>query len=95
MPSKQNVCGQRIAYENPTRERLSENEADLYEDAYSEVEDTLAIIAEIQNERTNEDSKITESLTLTEVKTILEIGVPLERSLTVLEALEEASEGAL
>ena len=94
MPSNKNVCGQRIEYEN-TIESLSEPKVGLYKAASSEVENALAIIAEIQNERTNEDGEITEALTLTQVRTILEIGVSLERSLTVLETLEGSSEGAL
>lgn len=95
MTSNVNVCGQRIAYENTEHDTLSENEASLYDAASSEVENTLAIIAEIQNERTNEDGEITNPLTLRQVRTILEVGVPLERSLTVLEALQESSEGVL
>ncbi|PSQ27808.1 hypothetical protein BRD03_06245 [Halobacteriales archaeon QS_9_68_17] len=95
MPSTENVCGQRIEYETPSYGDLSENQSDLYDAAISEVENTLAIITEIQNERTDENGEITEPLTLTQVRTILEVGVPLERSLTVLDALEGASEGAL
>jgi len=95
MPTNSDVCGQRIVYENPTRESLSEHQAKLSEEAYSEVEDTLAIIAEIQNERANEDGEISEPLTLTQIRTILEVGVPLERSLTILEAIQDGSEGAL
>lgn len=95
MPSKQNVCGQRIDYELPTRECSSESTAAHYESAYSEVENALAIIAEIQNGRTNEDGEITEPLSLTQVRTILEVGTPLERSLAVLNALEDSPEGAL
>lgn len=95
MPTNSNVCGQRIVYENPTRESLSEHQAKLSEEAYSEVENTLAIIAEIQDERTNEDSDIAAPLTLTQIRTILEVGVSLERSLTILEAIQDGSEGAL
>jgi hypothetical protein len=95
MPTNSNVCGQRIDYENHTRESLPEHQANLSEVAYSEVEDTLAIIAEIQNERTNEDSDIAEPLTLTQIRTILEVGVSLQRSLTILEAIQDGSEGAL
>lgn len=95
MPSNSNVCGQRIDYENPTRESLSDHQANLSEEAYSEVENSLAIIAEIQNERTNKDGEISEPLTLAQIRTILEVGVPLERSLTILEAIQDGSEGAL
>jgi len=95
MPTNSNVCGQRIDYENPTREDFSEHQAKLSEEAYSEVENSLAIITEIQNERTNEDGEISEPLTLTQIRTILEVGVSLERSLTILEAIEGGTEGAL
>ena len=95
MPTNSDVCGQRIVYENPTRESLSEHQAKLSEEAHSEVEDTLAIIAEIQDERTNEDGDIADLLTLTQIRTILEVGVSLERSLTILEAIQDSSEGAL
>lgn len=95
MPSTENVCGQRIDYDLPIRERFSEREEAIYDNAYSEVENTLAIIAEIQNGRTDEDGKISEPLTLTEVRTILEVGVHLDRALTVIEALEDISEGVL
>lgn len=95
MTSYETICGQRIDYEPPTRESLPEHELDLVEAAYSEVENTLAIIAEIQDERANDDGDITEPLTLTQIRTILEISVQLERSLTVLEALSGDSEGAL
>jgi hypothetical protein len=95
MPSTENVCGQRIDYDFPIRESFSEREEAIYDNAYSEVENTLAIIAEIQNERTDEDGKISEPLTLTEVRTIQEVGVDLDRALTVIEALEDISEGVL
>ncbi|MDS0243044.1 MULTISPECIES: hypothetical protein [unclassified Haloferax] len=95
MPSNENVCGQRIDYELPSPEGFSESTAAHYERAYSEVENALAIITEIQNERTNEDGEIAEPLSLTQVRTILEVGTPLERSLAVLNALEDSPEGAL
>jgi hypothetical protein len=95
MPINSNVCGQRIDYELPTQGDLPERIASQYERAYSEVENTLAIIAEIQDERTNEDGEITEPLSLTQVRTILEVVTPLERSLAILEAVEGGSEGAL
>jgi hypothetical protein len=79
----------------PPQGDLPERKASQYERAYSEVENTLAIIAEIQDERTNEDGEITEPLSLTQVRTILEVGTPLERSLAILEAVEGGSEGAL
>jgi len=87
MSSYENVCGQRITYEPPIHENLSVNEAVLYEDAYFEVENTLAIIAKSQNERTNEDGEITEPLTHTQIRTILELG------LTILGTLGDTSEG--
>lgn len=95
MPSTDNVCGQRIDYDLPIRENFSDREVAIYDSAYSEVENTLAIIAEIQNGLTNEDGKISEPLTLIEVRTIQEVGVHLDRSLTVIEALEDSSEGVL
>lgn len=95
MPSNQNVCGQRIDYEPPAQERFSESTAVHYENAYFEVENTLAITAGIQNERTNEDGEITEPLSLLQVKTILEVGTLLQRSLAVLNDLEGSPEGIL
>jgi|AntDeeMetageno50_2_1112565.scaffolds.fasta_scaffold01273_6 hypothetical protein len=95
MPSCEIICGQRIDYEPPTCESLSEHEDDLLEAAYSEVEDTLAIIAEIQEERANDGGDITEPLTLIQIRTVLEIGVQVERSLTVLKALSGDLERSL
>lgn len=95
MPTNSNVCGQRIDSENHTRESLPKHQANLSKVAYSEVEDTLAIIAEIQSERMNEDGDITEPLTLTQIRTVLEVCVSLQRSLTILEAIQDGSEGAL
>ncbi|WP_058825925.1 hypothetical protein [Haloferax sp. Q22] len=95
MPSTENVCRQRIDYDLPIRESFSEREEAIYDNAYSEVENTLAIIAEIQNGRMDEDGNISEPLTLTEVRTIQEVGVHLDRALTVIEALEDISEGVL
>jgi len=95
MPSNANVYGQRIAYENTEHDTLSEKEASLYDTASFEVETALEVIDEIQEERTNEDGEITDLLTLRQVRTILEVGIPLERSLTVLEAPQDSSEEVL
>lgn len=87
MTIAENTRGEEIAYETTT-DTLSEGEERLYTDAIRDIENSLAIIAEIQNERVAGD-KIKEPLTRPEANTILEVGASLERSLAVLNTVEE------
>lgn len=86
MTTTETTCGEEIAYETTT-DTLSEGEERLYTDAIRDIEDSLAIIAEIQNERVAGD-EVKEPLTRAEANTILEVGASLERSLAVLTTVE-------
>ncbi|WP_318567472.1 hypothetical protein [Salinigranum marinum] len=89
MPTDHNVCGQRIAYNRATHGALSERETEVYESANKEVEDILALLAEIQNARTSAEGEITRPLTRREIGTIFEVSSQLHGSSTILEAFEE------
>ena len=52
MPITENVCGQRIDYDLPIRESFSEREEAIYDNAYSEVENTLSSPKSRMGERT-------------------------------------------
>ena len=89
MQTKLNAIGQPITYKRPMEGTFSEGESLLYETALEDAESALAVITEIQNGRTNEDDEIAKPLAHTHVRTILEMSTYLERSLAILEALEE------
>lgn len=88
MATNENICGQRIVYDNHSHEKFSEPEANLHDKATCEVENILAILTEIQTGRMNSMGEIAEPLTTTQIATIMEVFHPMLRSLAVLEAIE-------
>ena len=90
METNQNVCGQSITYELPEYDGLSDREAEAQASVTAEIEDSLAIIAEIQRERTSHTGEIATPLTETQINTIQEVEVGLNRSLAILSALHDA-----
>lgn len=85
MQNKSNICGDRIGYDH--LENVSNGTTDIYETALWEVENILAIFAEIQNNRKNENGDIAEPLSSQAAGTILEEVPILERSVGILEAV--------
>jgi hypothetical protein len=89
MKDKTNVCGDRIVYERP--EEVSGWSKEHYHDSIDDVEDVLAIIAEIQKRRKNEEGEITEPLSAAQIKTILELqNEHLNPALDVLDMVESS-----
>jgi hypothetical protein len=87
LQDKTNACGDRIVYDRP--EDAAGWRQEHYHDAIDDVEDVLAIIAEMQEARKNESGEITEPLTETEVNTVLELKrLHLDSALGVLDVVD-------
>lgn len=73
MEKSENICGGRIDYENPIPSDLSEEEARMHAEATKGIEDALAILAEMQDERTDKNGNVTEPITPALVGTVKEM----------------------
>ncbi|MBX0303716.1 hypothetical protein [Haloarcula salinisoli] len=88
MENSTNICGDSIDYDLAAGSRASEQE--LYRDAMAQAEDSLALIAKIQEDRRNYQGTICEPLTRTEIKSLIEYWqMYLGHALSVLQALEK------
>lgn len=88
MENSTNISGDSIDYDLPAGFRGSEQE--LYRAAMADAEDSLAIIAEIQENRKNDVGEICAPLTSTEINTLVENQqLYLGHALSVLQALEK------
>lgn len=82
------ITGQRITYEYANSANLSERERAIRERAADSVEDSLAILAEIQNDRTDANGDIERAPTHAELGTVTELVSDLEKSIALLEAVD-------
>lgn len=88
MQDKTNICGDRLDYEVPTE--LDESQTELYQSAAKNAEDALAIIEEIQQNRTNESGDVCKPISQTSINTVTEVtNEYLQPALSILAALEE------
>jgi hypothetical protein len=73
MTNHENICGGRIEYDYELPNGLTEKEAMMHESARQDVEDALAILAEMQEDRTDEDGNVTEPITIPLLNSIKEM----------------------
>jgi len=87
MQDETNICGDRIDYEPPAG--LDESQEELYQSAVSSVEDSIAITAEIQEDRKDGSGAVCEPITPAIVNTLIEVNnQSLMPALSVLSAME-------
>lgn len=84
----ENTTRPRITYEYANSTNLPDRERAIYEMAADSIENSLAILAEIQDGRTNVNGDIERAPTLVELHASTELVGHLEQSITLLEAFD-------
>ena len=87
-----NVHRERIAYDYPYGETLTENEEALYWSATKDAEDALARIARIQKRRKGENGDIQSVLLSDEFRVLNDAIENLQEAMTVLHLIEKAAD---
>jgi hypothetical protein len=92
MPIDANVHRERIAYDYPYDDTLTEGEEELYWSATKDAEDALARIAKIQEHRKGKDGEIQSVLLSDEFRALNDAIEKLDEATTVLHLIESAAE---
>lgn len=93
MTNHENVCGGRIDYDYELPNGLTGKEVTMHESARQDVEDALAVLTEMQEDRTDEDGNVVEPITLPLLNSIKEtVNFHLTPGCAILRAQQTAYE---